>query len=163
MARTHEKVRYPPKSNLNETPGHTKDDWSADAAEEAFKLLEGRWKMMIVFHLFDKSCMRFSELERAIPLVSQKMLIQQLRDLESKGIVTRTIYQEVPLDETWIRSSPGIAGVGAMVKSASTDSKAVNSRSYAAPEVPVVLLTSYSGRKTQGDECQVRSVLFCRR
>ena len=52
--------------------------------------------MMIVFHLFDKTCMRFSELERAIPLVSQKMLIQQLRDLESKGIVTRMIYQEVP-------------------------------------------------------------------
>ncbi|SEB53634.1 winged helix-turn-helix transcriptional regulator [Terriglobus roseus] len=96
MARTHEKVRYLPTSNLPESPGHTKDDWSADAAEEAFKLLEGRWKMMIVFHLFDKTCMRFSELERAIPLVSQKMLIQQLRDLESKGIVTRMIYQEVP-------------------------------------------------------------------
>ena len=96
MARTHEKVRYPLESNPEEIPGHTKDDWSADAAEEAFKLLEGRWKMMIVFHLFDKACMRFSELERAIPLVSQKMLIQQLRDLESKGIVTRTIYQEVP-------------------------------------------------------------------
>lgn len=96
MARTHEKVRYPLKGNLTDTPGHTREDWSADAAEEAFKLLEGRWKMMIVFHLFDKSCMRFSELERAIPLVSQKMLIQQLRDLESKGIVTRVIYQEVP-------------------------------------------------------------------
>ena len=40
--------------------------------------------------------MRFSELERAIPLVSQKMLIQQLRDLETKGIVSRRIYQEVP-------------------------------------------------------------------
>ncbi len=52
--------------------------------------------MMIVFHLFATDCMRFSELERAIPLVSQKMLIQQLRDLESKGIVSRRIYQEVP-------------------------------------------------------------------
>lgn len=96
MARTHLKVRYSPEGKQPGTPGHTKDDWSADAAEEAFKLLEGRWKMMIVFHLFDKTCMRFSELERAIPLVSQKMLIQQLRDLESKGIVTRSVYQEVP-------------------------------------------------------------------
>ncbi len=52
--------------------------------------------MMIVFHLFDKGILRFSELERAIPLVSQKMLIQQLRDLEGKGIVQRTIYQEIP-------------------------------------------------------------------
>ena len=51
---------------------------------------------MIVFHLFDKEVMRFSELERAIPLASQKMLIQQLRDLEAKGVVKRTIYQEIP-------------------------------------------------------------------
>ena len=51
---------------------------------------------MIVFHLFDKGTMRFSELERAIPLASQKMLIQQLRDLEGKRIVQRTIYQEIP-------------------------------------------------------------------
>ena len=96
MARTHEKVRYLPESKVPETPGHTSEDWSADAAEEAFKLLEGRWKMMIVFHLFDKGTMRFSELERAIPPASQKMLIQQLRDLEGKRIVQRPIYQEIP-------------------------------------------------------------------
>ena len=52
--------------------------------------------MMIVFHLFDRGAMRFSELERAIPLASQKMLIQQLRDLEAKRIVQRTIYGEIP-------------------------------------------------------------------
>ena len=52
--------------------------------------------MMIVFHLFDKGVMRFSELERAIPLASQKMLTQQLRDLEAMVIVQRTIYQEIP-------------------------------------------------------------------
>lgn len=52
--------------------------------------------MMIVFHLFDKGAMRFSEIERAIPLASQKMLIQQLRNLEAKRIVQRTIYQEIP-------------------------------------------------------------------
>ncbi len=96
MARTHEKVRYQPESKVVGLPGHTEDDWSADAAEEAFKLLEGRWKMMILFHLFDKGIMRFSELERAIPLASQKMLIQQLRDLEAKGVVNRTIYREIP-------------------------------------------------------------------
>ena len=52
--------------------------------------------MMIIFHLFDKGVMRFSELERAIPLASQKMLIQQLRNLETKEIVQRTVYQEIP-------------------------------------------------------------------
>ena len=96
MASTHNKVRYPPEGKVPQTPGHTLEDWSADRADEAFKLLEGRWKMMIVFHLFDKGVMRFSELERAIPLASQKMLTQQLRDLEAKVIVQRTIYQEIP-------------------------------------------------------------------
>ena len=96
MASTHNKVRYPLESKVPQTPGHTLEDWSADRAEEAFKLLEGRWKMMIVFHLFDKGVMRFSELERAIPLASQKMLTQQLRDLEANVIVQRTIYQEIP-------------------------------------------------------------------
>ena len=97
MTRTDREVGYLPKGKVKvEQPGHTTNDWSADAAEEAFKLLEGRWKMMIVFHLFDKRIMRFSELERAIPLASQKMLIQQLRDLEAKGLVLRTIFREIP-------------------------------------------------------------------
>ena len=59
-------------------------------------MLEGRWKMVIIFHLFDRGILRFSELERAIPGVSQKMLIQQLRDLEENGIVFRRVYPQVP-------------------------------------------------------------------
>ena len=46
--------------------------------------------------LFDRSVLRFSELERAIPGVSQKMLIQQLRELERDGVVERTVYPQVP-------------------------------------------------------------------
>ena len=52
--------------------------------------------MVIIFHLFDRGKLRFSELERAIPAVSQTMLIQQLRDLERDGIVTRTVHPQVP-------------------------------------------------------------------
>lgn len=52
--------------------------------------------MVIIFYLFDRSKLRFSELERAIPGVSQKMLIQQLRELERDGIVVRKIYPQVP-------------------------------------------------------------------
>jgi len=59
-------------------------------------MLEGRWKMVIVFHLFARRVLRFSELEKAIPGVSQKMLIQQLRDLERDGIVSRTVHPQVP-------------------------------------------------------------------
>jgi DNA-binding HxlR family transcriptional regulator len=52
--------------------------------------------MMIIFHLFDRGVLRFSELEKAIPAVSQKMLIQQLRELEREGVISRTLYPEVP-------------------------------------------------------------------
>ena len=53
---------------------------SATAAEVegAIRILEGRWKLLILHHLKDKSRLRFSELEKSIPGVSQKMLIQQL-------------------------------------------------------------------------------------
>ncbi len=59
-------------------------------------MLEGRWKLVILFHLFGGKTLRFSELERAIPAISQKMLIQQLRQLEQDGIVSRTVHAQVP-------------------------------------------------------------------
>ena len=64
--------------------------------EDAISILEGRWKMLIVAHLYGEPVLRFSELRRAIPQVSQKMLIQQLRGLEGDGVVTRTIHAQVP-------------------------------------------------------------------
>jgi DNA-binding HxlR family transcriptional regulator len=64
--------------------------------QDAVGILDGRWKMMILAHLFGEEVMRFSDLQRAIPGVSQKMLIQQLRGLESDGVVSRTVYPEVP-------------------------------------------------------------------
>ena len=75
---------------------------AAHGVEEAFRMLEGRWKMVIIFHLFARSIFRFSELEKAIPGVFQKMLIQQLRDLERDGIFGRTVYPKCR--ESGIRS-----------------------------------------------------------
>ena len=92
MGSTDRKVGYSPTGKLNDvTP-----DMAASGVEAAFRILEGRWKMVIIFHLFAKGVLRFSELERAIPAVSQKMLIQQLRELERDGIVSRTVYPQVP-------------------------------------------------------------------
>jgi DNA-binding HxlR family transcriptional regulator len=92
MARTREKVRYLPKSKGDElTPGS-----AAARVEEALKFLEGRWKLVILFRLFGGKVLRFSELERAIPAISQKMLIQQLRQMESDGIVRRIVHHQVP-------------------------------------------------------------------
>lgn len=69
---------------------------AAEDTGRALKVLEGRWKLIILFQLFGGQVMRFSELERAIPEITQKMLIQQLRQLEADGLVKRKSYAEVP-------------------------------------------------------------------
>lgn len=69
---------------------------AAEDVEAALRLLEGRWKLLILFHLFGGKVMRYSDLERCIPTVTQKMLGQQLRQLEKDGIVIRTVYPQVP-------------------------------------------------------------------
>ncbi len=90
MTRTHEKVRYTPKGKRYTAVT------AAHGVEDALRVLEGRWKLIILFHLFGGKVLRFSDLERAIPAISQKMLIQQLRQMEADGVVRRTIYQQVP-------------------------------------------------------------------
>lgn len=69
---------------------------AADGVEKALKVLEGKWKLVILFHLFSGKLQRFSELERAIPAITQKMLIQQLRQLEVDGVVRRIVHNQVP-------------------------------------------------------------------
>ena len=92
MNSTDRKVGYSPTGKLDAvTP-----DMAASGTESVLKLLEGRWKLVIIFHLFGRGVLRFSELERALPDVSQKMLTQQLRALEKDGIVQRKVYPQVP-------------------------------------------------------------------
>jgi DNA-binding HxlR family transcriptional regulator len=64
--------------------------------EATLRLLEGRWKLVIMFQLFDGQARRFSDLEKLITGISQKMLAQQLRQLEDDGIVARTVYEQMP-------------------------------------------------------------------
>lgn len=71
-------------------------DTAAVGVEAVLRLLEGRWKLVILFHLFDGKVQRFSDLEKLIPGISQKMLAQQLRQLEADGIVARKLYPQVP-------------------------------------------------------------------
>jgi len=69
---------------------------AAEGVEHVLRMLEGRWKLVILFHLFGGKVLRFSDLERAIPAISQKMLIQQLRQMETDGIVRRIVHHQVP-------------------------------------------------------------------
>ena len=92
MTRAHGKVRHILRSNL---PAHTPVS-AAEGVERALKILDGRWKLIILFHLFGGKVLRFSDLERAIPAISQKMLVQQLRQLEKHGVVRRIVHHQVP-------------------------------------------------------------------
>ncbi|RXE56387.1 HxlR family transcriptional regulator [Methanoculleus taiwanensis] len=63
--------------------------------EAALDVIGGKWKPLILWALGD-DVMRFSELQKMIPGVNTKMLTKQLRELEADGVLTRTVYPEVP-------------------------------------------------------------------
>lgn len=64
--------------------------------EITLKLIGSKWKLLILRNLLNSSIQRFSELARGIDGISQKMLTQQLRQMEDDGLVLRTVYAEVP-------------------------------------------------------------------
>ena len=68
---------------------------SGCTVEVTLSVMGDTWKPIVLFHLLHGT-KRFSELARAIPNVTQRMLTLQLRELEEAGMVTRTVYAEVP-------------------------------------------------------------------
>jgi DNA-binding HxlR family transcriptional regulator len=64
--------------------------------EETVKLIGHKWKVLILRNLHDNGTQRFSELENGINGISQKMLTQQLRQMEADGLIIRKVYPEVP-------------------------------------------------------------------
>ncbi|MGW6123887.1 winged helix-turn-helix transcriptional regulator [Nocardia sp. NPDC055165] len=63
--------------------------------EVTLDVIGGKWKGMIVFQLSEGTA-RFTEMRRAMTHVTQRMLTAQLRELERDGVLTRTVYPEVP-------------------------------------------------------------------
>ena len=64
--------------------------------EHTVNLIGHKWKVLILRNLFNQGTQRFNELSKGISGISQKMLTQQLRQLEHDGIIQRTVYPEVP-------------------------------------------------------------------
>ena len=63
--------------------------------ESTLSFLDGKWKGVILFHLMDGK-LRFNELRRKLPSITQRMLTKQLRELEEVGILSRTVFPVVP-------------------------------------------------------------------
>jgi DNA-binding HxlR family transcriptional regulator len=64
--------------------------------DAAMDVVGGKWKSLILWELDERGTRRFGEIRRALPGVTEKMLIQQLRDLVADGVVHREVYREVP-------------------------------------------------------------------
>ncbi|WP_298814320.1 helix-turn-helix domain-containing protein [uncultured Roseibium sp.] len=74
--------------------------------ETALGVIGGKWKGMILWCICRKT-IRFNELHRMIPSISQRMLTKQLRELEESGIIERKVYAQVPPKVEYSLSSHG--------------------------------------------------------
>lgn len=83
-----------------------KDNISGCSVEEAMTVLGGRWRMLIISFLIERP-MRFNELRRAIPNISQRMLTLELRFLEEEGFINREVFAEVPVKVEYSLSEDG--------------------------------------------------------
>ena len=75
---------------------HDRYDCNAGCpVEAALDVIGGKWKGVILHHLHERSY-RFNELRRLMSGVTQRMLTKQLRELEQDGLISRTVFAEVP-------------------------------------------------------------------
>src|SRR5215470_2599670 len=65
--------------------------------EVTLAVIGGKWKPLILWHLYEGGVRRFLELQRLIPGITRKMLTQHLRELEQDGVVARKSFNEMPL------------------------------------------------------------------
>lgn len=96
MNSTHQKVSALPEVTRDAGRKEYTPLSAAIDVEGCLSMLEGRWKLVILFHLFGGQVQRFSDLEKRVTGISQKMLAQQLRQLEADGIVERTVHPQIP-------------------------------------------------------------------
>lgn len=76
---------------------HSRYDCAEGCSVEAtLSIIGGKWKGTILYRLFSDEMLRFNEIRRILPEVSQRTLTSQLRALESDGIISRTVHPEVP-------------------------------------------------------------------
>ncbi len=64
--------------------------------EVTLDLIGGKWKPVILYHLGVTDVLRYSDIKRAIPKITERMLTKQLRELEDDNIINRKVYNQIP-------------------------------------------------------------------
>ena len=64
--------------------------------ELTLELVGGKWKGLILWKLHEKGILRYGELSREIEGITQKMLTQQLKEMEENNLIIRTVYSQIP-------------------------------------------------------------------
>lgn len=72
------------------------EDLPACPVETTLTMIGNKWKVIILRDLFLNGVMRFGELKNSVGSISQKVLTSNLREMEADGLITRTVYPEVP-------------------------------------------------------------------
>ena len=83
------------------------------SVEKAFELLGRKWASLII-HVLSDGPLYFCEIERAIPSVSARMLTERVKDLESAGVVSRTVHTDTPVRVSYRLSEKGRALIPVM-------------------------------------------------
>ncbi len=84
----------------------TKDEMPACPVATTVQLIGSKWKLLIMRNLLARPW-RFNELKKDLECISQKVLTDSLRSMEDDGIITRTVYPEVPLRVEYALSELG--------------------------------------------------------
>jgi len=88
--KTQKHTHAEPEQQLSES-----HDMAQCPVATAIDVIGGKWTIIILYHLRGRT-LRFGELKREIPKITQKMLTHQLRELEANKLITRKVYAEVP-------------------------------------------------------------------
>lgn len=65
--------------------------------QNTLQVISGKWKSVILYHLFEFDVLRFSELQAKLPYVTKRMLARQLAELEEDNIINKKIYATIPV------------------------------------------------------------------
>ena len=111
--------------------------------ELTLQLIGGKWKLLVIYFLSLQKVIRFGQLRRTLPEISERMLVRQLRELEDAGLVSRKVYGTVPprvdyaltqLGESLVPIMESLKAWGNMYELSRTQSKKSGDASHA-PEL----------------------------